>query len=312
MSDQYTLEWAPYDLDKGRWHAVPNQLSDDRTLSWAARGVMSYLLGRPQNWIVQPNDLEQQCSRKKVYSILQELRQAHYLALIQERAGGKIVKTRYLIFATPYPDDLILSGLVNVKVSPDPLFGEVEKGDVNNTRKESILGSKDPKDQEPPPENSQNREKPGAKEPALDEKDEHGFSLRRRTDPYCRLKDKIAIVLFGANPCKVLEVDAQMVRVTAILHGDKKRNIPSLLEWEMAYQENSPIGLSRAQVCLVILDLLPGFSKWYYRQSDNQDLALPAEKKFLSYWSKYRSHLKHMEDLEHEGEEAVRNAISVV
>jgi hypothetical protein len=54
-------------------------LAQDRSISWAARGVMGYLLSRFDQWKLQPKDLQQKCGRNKVYTILNELIDAGYI-----------------------------------------------------------------------------------------------------------------------------------------------------------------------------------------------------------------------------------------
>lgn len=53
--------------------------AQDANLSWAARGVLVYLLSKPDDWSVEPKDLQQGCGRDKVYTILKELESAGYL-----------------------------------------------------------------------------------------------------------------------------------------------------------------------------------------------------------------------------------------
>lgn len=54
---------------------------EDSRLSWAARGVMAYLLAKPDNWVVQPGDLQRngRCGRDAIRSIFKELEDCGYL-----------------------------------------------------------------------------------------------------------------------------------------------------------------------------------------------------------------------------------------
>lgn len=77
-------------------------LAQDRTISFEARGVMAYILSKPDDWKVQPTDLEQQCGRQKVYSILKELKDAGYI--VQEQRQGKNGRFQpgdYIVFEQP-------------------------------------------------------------------------------------------------------------------------------------------------------------------------------------------------------------------
>jgi hypothetical protein len=59
---------------------ISRATAQDRSLSWAARGVLAYLLSKPDDWQVDAGDLQQGCGRDKVYSLLAELIAAGYLA----------------------------------------------------------------------------------------------------------------------------------------------------------------------------------------------------------------------------------------
>ena len=76
--------------------------AQDTSLSWAARGVLAYLLSKPDDWIIKTRDLEQQCKRDKVYTILAELEAAGYLSR-EEVADGKWAdgRWRYRLYECP-------------------------------------------------------------------------------------------------------------------------------------------------------------------------------------------------------------------
>jgi hypothetical protein len=71
---------------------VSNSMACDKSLSWEARGLLLYLLSRPDGWEVQRGDLINQspAGRDKVQGILRELESAGYLVRWKERVqGGK-------------------------------------------------------------------------------------------------------------------------------------------------------------------------------------------------------------------------------
>lgn len=81
--------------------------SDDR-LSWKAKGILGYLLSKPDNWKVIITDLTKQSKdgEKAVYSGLKELVENGYLVRQPSRdAKGKITKWEYIIFETPQNSD---------------------------------------------------------------------------------------------------------------------------------------------------------------------------------------------------------------
>lgn len=83
-------------------------LNDDR-LSWEARGLLSYLLSKPNTWRVQLKDLLKQtlnaigktARRDKVYAILKELRAAGYITREFIRRDGEFKGVDYEISDTP-------------------------------------------------------------------------------------------------------------------------------------------------------------------------------------------------------------------
>jgi len=78
---------------------------DDR-ISWAAKGVMTYLIGKPDDWEVNVKDLIKRASngRDAVYGIINELIDAGYIEREQARGSsgdGKFGDITYLVHETP-------------------------------------------------------------------------------------------------------------------------------------------------------------------------------------------------------------------
>ena len=72
---------------------VPKELANNRHMSWKARGVMLYLLGKPPSWKVRVADLENHgpTRRDGVLTALQEIRAFGYGLLSPVRETGRIV-----------------------------------------------------------------------------------------------------------------------------------------------------------------------------------------------------------------------------
>jgi len=66
---------------------IRNEVLTDKRLSWEARGVLAYLLSKPNHWIVRNADLlaAGNAGRKKMRRILQELKDAGYMHRERER-----------------------------------------------------------------------------------------------------------------------------------------------------------------------------------------------------------------------------------
>lgn len=74
------------------WYALDKRISEDERLSWAARGLLVFLLGKPDHWKVSVEHLRKQTERARVrtgrdgiYALLGELQSAGYITARQER-----------------------------------------------------------------------------------------------------------------------------------------------------------------------------------------------------------------------------------
>jgi hypothetical protein len=83
---------------QSNFYLLDKRISEDKRLSWAARGMLVFLLGKPDHWIVSTQHLINETaeslrplSRDGVRAVLQELIQAGYLRRVLARAdGGKL------------------------------------------------------------------------------------------------------------------------------------------------------------------------------------------------------------------------------
>lgn len=94
---------------KAQFYNLPTNIVDDDRLSWEARGMLVYLLSKPDMWTVQVRDLMNRtknaigksAGKDKVYSILNELRAAGYVYREFRREGGNFVGVDYEVSETP-------------------------------------------------------------------------------------------------------------------------------------------------------------------------------------------------------------------
>ncbi len=78
-------------------------LEDDR-LSWAARGVLGYLLAKPDDWALRIENLRRHgdLGRDALYGILKQLRRYGYVERRVMRDGrGRITETVYIVYEVP-------------------------------------------------------------------------------------------------------------------------------------------------------------------------------------------------------------------
>lgn len=93
-----------------RFVIIDQRAIEDTRLSWAARGLLGYLLSRPDDWKVLVNDLRKRgdLGRDGIYRLLRELRDAGYLRFVRKRdRQGRIRGGTYIvqeIAGSPHPD----------------------------------------------------------------------------------------------------------------------------------------------------------------------------------------------------------------
>ncbi|TWT18530.1 hypothetical protein FQY83_14215 [Luteimonas marina] len=93
------------------WYCLDRRISEDARLSWAARGLLVFLLGKPDNWRVSVEHLRRQTAdarirtgRDGIYALLDELKVAGYIEASRQRRGdGTLGPLCYLVREAPLP-----------------------------------------------------------------------------------------------------------------------------------------------------------------------------------------------------------------
>jgi len=112
--------------------------AQNRELTFEARGVLAYILSKPDDWKVQPSDLEQQCKKSVVYRVLAELIKHGYINRVQERNDKKqIIAWHYLVHEYPLPRKQEVA-------LPEVAKLEVVKTDITEYREEQKKEKKQP------------------------------------------------------------------------------------------------------------------------------------------------------------------------
>jgi len=107
--------------------------AQDESLSWEARGVLAYLLSKPDDWKVMIPDLQQQCGRDKVKRILAELEDAKYLTVDRDNhdKDGHFAPNNYKVHETPFTENpLTVNPSTEKPLTENP---QVHKKDVQDT-----------------------------------------------------------------------------------------------------------------------------------------------------------------------------------
>ncbi len=85
----------------GEFTTVPNEIANDSALSFEARGLLIYLLAKPDNWQVLIKDIQRegQIGRDKAYKLLRELKDRGYIVADTSRKNdGKFASLNYFVF----------------------------------------------------------------------------------------------------------------------------------------------------------------------------------------------------------------------
>lgn len=231
-------------------------LAQDRELSFEARGVMAYLLSKPDDWKVQPSDLEQLCGSRRVYRILKELRDAGYMELKQERSGQRIVGWVYEVHEVS-----VLRRFEEVqKLHVQKLH--VQKGDITENR---VLHSTDSTE--------------GQRKDSLpDGKGEKSSSGKKERNP---IFDAVAQHIFGIMPEEISGADGG--------------RIGAIAAWLEAKSDGVTRGKKKLTVGFISQPAEPrhveGFAAAYKAKSPG--LSLPKDfEKFVESWRAWASSKK--------------------
>ena len=75
------------DKSKIKFTQMPNDIIERKDMSWEAKGLLSYMLSKPDDWKFYIDDIVKHgnCGEKKIKSIIKELKEFGYLEIKQER-----------------------------------------------------------------------------------------------------------------------------------------------------------------------------------------------------------------------------------
>ena len=115
---------------RDRAFTIDQRTIEDESLSWAALGLLSYLLSRPDGWALRVEELCEcgDLGRDGIYRLLNELREADYMTYEQERDEyGRIRRGTYTIYETSdMPDPHVPDTAGQDPADPGSADGAVE------------------------------------------------------------------------------------------------------------------------------------------------------------------------------------------
>jgi hypothetical protein len=127
------------------FYILDKRISEDRRLTWAARGLLIYLLGKPDNWCVsvqalvnETHDARINTRRDAIWALLKELIETGYCVRTQNRKpDGTLGDMDYAVSETPEPPRTGYPGTAQPgTANPTLISTEGKNKDLQKKRKE--------------------------------------------------------------------------------------------------------------------------------------------------------------------------------
>lgn len=114
---------------------------NDNRLSWGASGLLTYLIGRPEDWKINLNHLatvKDKDKKDKTRGYLNELREFEYCHYFEIRKSGRIVENFYLIFEVPTKYEEILENFIEIPETCTVHYKKISSQKKEKENKKSI------------------------------------------------------------------------------------------------------------------------------------------------------------------------------
>jgi len=138
------------------WVTVSKSLTQNKELSWEARGMMVYLLGKPDDWQVRMTDLQRQspAGREQTQRIFKELEEHGFVRRIQRHLKDGTFEWETTVYETPVDGTTTDGKAVNGK-AVNIVKNDLPSNDILNTDVvNDIMSSSSNPEPRPPKDNS--------------------------------------------------------------------------------------------------------------------------------------------------------------
>lgn len=118
---------------------VNKNFINDESISWKAKGILLYLLSKPDDWRVYETDIVKHSTdgRDSVRSAIRELIKAGYIMREKVRnEKGRIVGSNYVVFEVPSKDGFSVNGESNNGKS-NTTNNDLNNNDLNNYKNDN-------------------------------------------------------------------------------------------------------------------------------------------------------------------------------
>lgn len=158
---------------KSGFYILDKKIAEDDRLSWAARGLLIFLLVKPDNWRVSVEHLRKQTEsariatgRDGVYALLLELEQAGYIRREQARdEEGRMAAAEYLVSESP----LTAEPYTDEPSTAETTLDKTKRADKNQGISKATRATRLPEDWQPTPDMVQMAEGRGLSGQALED-----------------------------------------------------------------------------------------------------------------------------------------------
>lgn len=130
-----------------RYFSASNEPFNDKRLSWEARGLMGYLLSKPNDWEVRMQDLDNQgpAGSRKLRRMLAELRACGYMNRIRTKLGNGKFEWTTEVYESPSQNPNPSKGIVKTSGAncTSAISTSAKRTDILSTEKQSTDSIKD-------------------------------------------------------------------------------------------------------------------------------------------------------------------------
>ena len=186
MTRPQTIQRAP--RDRGNPYRIINRhaMEDDR-LTFEARGVLAYILVKPDDWEIQINDLRRagNAGRDKIYRILNELIAFGYITRHTNRKpNGTIGDTVYFVYENP---QVVETGTQGEPLPAEPLPDKPDTAEPDTAEPLPVNTDRSNKEESSKEDSLSKKEQQQLAPPSVPsvprKEEEDGRRSRRLTDP---------------------------------------------------------------------------------------------------------------------------------
>jgi hypothetical protein len=121
---------------------IDRRAIENPKLSWKAKGLLAYLLSRPDDWVVRFRDLAKRApdGAHTIRIAMKELREAGHVEVATERDGGRITKWIYKIHEVPDGGfQQVEKQEVEIPQVENRTFNKTDSTKKNSTKKKLII-----------------------------------------------------------------------------------------------------------------------------------------------------------------------------